>query len=321
MEDVVSVRGRSVAVDIERELDAFEWNQKSIRGGKLLACSPFRKDGKERHPSFAVRLDNGVWIDSGAGEGEWRQGSFIRLLAALRQETESETEEYLLTMYDANYADVESLELSLNLRMDETYKEIQLPSPLLVPYRFRHSYLEKRGIDEKTQRLFQIGYDRESKAITIPWHNRAGALINVKFRSVKEKKFWYLQGGDKISNHLYGLDLIISRQITRAYITEAEIDCMYLWANGLPAVAIGGSSLSRSQRESLLRSGIRELVIATDNDPAGAKAGERIAADLSGWIDLYKLVIPHGYKDVNELSPQELTAVNESIIPFPYSFV
>ncbi|WP_206566722.1 hypothetical protein, partial [Enterobacter cancerogenus] len=114
-------------------------------------------------------------------------------------------------------------------------------------------YLEGRGIDEKTQRLFNIGYDRDSKAITIPWHNRAGALVNIKVRSVKEKKFWYYQGGDKISNHVYGLDLIVSRQIKRVYITEAEIDCMYLWANGLPAVAIGGSSLSLSQRENLLR--------------------------------------------------------------------
>ncbi|WP_058637022.1 toprim domain-containing protein [Enterobacter cancerogenus] len=63
------------------------------------------------------------------------------------------------------------------------------------------------------------------------------------------------------------------------------------------------------------------MVIATDNDPEGEKAGERIAAALSGWVDLYKLVIPHGYKDVNELSPQELNTVNASIIPFPYSFV
>ncbi|MFS0841187.1 toprim domain-containing protein [Paenibacillus sp. 1P03SA] len=317
----IMIRGRPVQVDIERELDAFEWNRKSVRGGKLLACSPFRKDGKERHPSFAVRLDNGVWIDSGSSDTQWRQGSFIRLLAALRGEEESEVEEYLLTLYDTQHADVEKLSLDLKLKSDESYKGIERSPIVLDPFKFRHPYLERRGINEETQRLFRIGYDRNSKAITIPWANCAGVVVNIKYRSVIEKKFWYHSGGEKISNHVYGLDLIVSRGIDRVYVTEAEIDCMYLWANGFPAVAVGGSNMSDVQRQHILRAGIRDLVIATDNDPAGVEAGERISSKLSGWIDLYKLVIPHGRKDVNELSPQELIAVTERIKPFPYSFV
>lgn len=321
MSGSVMIRGRNIAVNIERELDAFEWNKKSIRGGKLLACSPFRKGGNERHPSFAVRLDNGVWIDSGAKDDSWRKGSFVRMLAALRGEDEAETEEYLLNVYDANYADVENLSLDLNLQLDKSYKEIHLPHIMLDQYKFRHPYLERRGIDEKTQRLFYIGYDRDSKAITIPWYNRFGAFTNIKFRSVVEKKFWYLKGGGKISDHVYGLDLIVSQKIKRAFITESEIDCMYLWANGFHAVALGGSSISVPQRENLMKSGIRELVIATDNDPAGEKAGQRIANAMAGWVDIEKLVIPHGKKDVNELSPSELFTVAKNVTTFPYTFV
>lgn len=322
MSEKIVIRGRTVAVDIERELEAYEWNQKAIRGGKLLACSPFRKNGQERHPSFAVRLDNGVWIDSGADDSTLRQGSFVRLLAFLRGELESDTEEYLLMIYDANYADVEALSLDPGLKLGDTYKAITLPSSLLDPFKFRHPYLERRGISEETQRLFHIGYDRDSKAITIPWRNRFGTLINIKFRSVISKKFWYYKDGDRISNNLFGIDLIRTRQITRIFITEAEIDCMYLWTHGLPAVAVGGSNLSPAQRDALIRAGVREIIIATDNDEAGRLVGERIAQELSGYVTVFKLVIPDDCKDVNELSPHKLNqAVNTAITPFPYSFV
>lgn len=306
IEGRISVRGYEITVDIERELSYFAWNRQSIRGDKLLACSPFRQDG---NPSFAVRLDNGVWIDSGAHDDAWKKGSFVRLLSFLRREQDEETEEYLLETYAPYIADVDDLILDFDLDEGKPEPGIVLPYSLLDPLRWRSPYLASRGITEEIQRLFRIGYDKQRKGISIPWFNRSGELVNIKFRSVTDKRFWYWAGGDRIRKHIYGLHIIIAREIRRVYVTESEIDALYLWSNGFPAVALGGANLTDRQRTLFLKSPIRELIIATDNDIAGQKIGDRLAGDLSGWIDVSRIVLPPTVKDVNELSPDELATV------------
>lgn len=308
-----TVRGHEIPVDIEQELSSFEWNKRSIRGDKLLACSPFRKDGNERHPSFAVRLDNGVWIDSGAHDDAWKKGSFVRLLSFLRREQEEETEDYLLSTYAPYIADADDLSLDFDLTEEPAESDIVLPYSLLDPLRWRSPYLLNRGISEETQRLFRIGYDKQRKAISIPWFNKSGQLANIKFRSVTDKRFWYWAGGDRIRKHVYGLNIVIGRGLQKVFVTESEIDALYLWTHGFPAVALGGANLTDRQRMIFLKSPIRELVIATDNDIAGQKIGDRLSDDLSGWIDVSKIALPAAVKDVNELSPAELAAVAQNV--------
>jgi DNA primase len=50
------------------------------------------------------------------------------------------------------------------------------------------------------------------------------------------------------------------------YVVESEIDCLYLWSHGKPAIALGGSNMSQVQRQLILRSPIKTLVLSTDND-------------------------------------------------------
>jgi DNA primase len=312
---MIIVRGYELDVDFLEELEQFDiWENKKVRGIKFIACSPFRR---ERRPSFAVNLENGTWIDSGAYDEEWKKGNFVKLLSWLREETYEDTAEYLIQKYKPNLTDVTKLKLDLKITMDKPEKII-LPKDILKPYMYRSPYLAKRGISEKVQRAFKIGYDKEKKAIVIPIFDKDGNIVNLKFRSIVHKYFWFNPIGDGIKNHVYGLHFIRRMNLNKAFIVEAEIDCMYLWTHGIPAIALGGANMSEEQRKLILNSPIKTLIIATDNDKAGRHIASDIIKRLGGYLNLRKIDLPNGVKDVNELDSVTLISVCESHSPIHF---
>lgn len=305
----VRVRGLELQVDIMEELSPYEWSRPRTVGEKFLACSPFRF---ERNPSFAIRLDDGRWIDSGSDDEDWKKGGLVKLLSFLRNETSYETEEYLLEKYHIDFGG-DDVELRMELKL-EGERPKPLDMSLLDQFAFRHPYLEKeRGIEERFQYGFRIGYDKKSNSITFPWLDKNGQLVNVKFRSVKGKRFFYLPEGQPIKNHLYGLNHVRRKGAKKIFVVEAEIDCITLWQAGFPAVALGGANMTRKQRDLILQSGIEELVIATDNDKAGHEIARSIFERLGGYIMIQRISFPNNVKDVNEMTTSQLlSAVGQS---------
>lgn len=169
---MIKLRDRDLDVDVLGELRKYDWKDGKVRGEKFLARSPFRS---ERHPSFAVRLDTGVWIDSGAEDETWKKGSFAKLLSWLRNETIEETEEYLFSEYGpVMFSDADALRLDLGLTL-EAGERPPLDLALLDRYQYRHKYLtEQRGLDERTLQAFRVGYDPATRAATFPWLGRDG---------------------------------------------------------------------------------------------------------------------------------------------------
>lgn len=291
------IRNIELDIDYLDELEMFDiWSNHRVRENKFQACSPFRT---EKHPSFACNLENGLWIDSGASNEEWRKGNFLKLLSWLREETWEETEDYLLEKYSPLNIDVETLTLNLNLVLEEE-----------PPITFSHNdlknifqttkYLRGRGVSERVQQLMNVGYDKKSEAVVLPWHDKDGNIVNMKYRSTKEKYFWYAKG-QPIKNHLYGLYLVKILKKEKVYIVESEIDALYLWSLGFPAIALGRAGISQIQRELILNSCITTLVIATDNDRAGSRAGLEIIRELNGYIDIQCINFPNNVKDVNDM--------------------
>lgn len=297
----VRVRGQDLEVDIMAELEQYEWRKARWTPEKLIACSPFRH---ERRPSFAVRLDTGVWIDSGAYEHEWRQGNFVKLLAFLRNETERETEDYLLALYGRhrNDSDLTLEHMNLDLTLERPEPRYLDPS-ILREYAWRHPYLEReRGLGEEVQRRFRIGYCRKSRAITFPWFDRRGRLVNIKFRSVRDKRFWYHPEGQPVRQHLYGIHAVHAVGAEEVWVVESEIDALTLWQIGRPAVALGGARFSEEQRRLLLQSPARRVVVATDNDKAGQRIAREIEGALTGFVDVKMFDwTTCKHKDINEL--------------------
>lgn len=314
---MIPIRGYSVDVDIARELSKYEWERVRWTADKFQACSPFRR---ERRPSFAVHLQTGAWIDSGTDVEDWKRGNFVKLLAWLQNASYTEAEDYLLGEYHAAFVDVDSLRLDLSLTL-ESQLTPPLPRETMRPYWFRHPYLQReRGIDEATQRLFSVGYDRERKAVAFPWFDKDGQLINIKFRSIRGKQFWYYPAGQPIKHHLYGLHLVHQERAERVFIVESEIDCLTLWQYGFPALAMGGANLTATQRDLLLRSPVQTLVLATDNDSVGRAIAHSITSHVNGYMRIEQMPFPANVKDVNDLSVDQLRETAQKTTPVPFTF-
>ncbi|UKS30212.1 toprim domain-containing protein [Paenibacillus sp. HWE-109] len=314
MSATLTLNGRRVSVDIERELREYDWTRAIWQADKLLAVSPFRYD---KTPSFYVYLEDtltakaGYWQDSGSGE----RGGFVKLLAFLRGEDEYSTAEYLLAEYASELADpyAEDYELEVpNLTIAERRRP--LDKRILDAYQFRHPYLESRMIPDEIQVLYGVGYDRKRHAVTMPWYNPDGTLANVKYRRVDSKVFWYEKGARPIRECVYGIHIAYERRIKRAALVEAEVDAQTLAAAGIFGVATGGSAFNETKRDIILRSPIEELVIMADHDAAGQKLKRQIIEAFRGKLTVKVAGYPKRWKDPNELAANSgLTAVREYV--------
>lgn len=308
---MMKIKGQELDINYYEELEPFldKFERMQIRGEELTACSPLRD---ERRPSFSINLNTGLWIDRG-GEGTNSRGNIVSLLAHLRQETYGETMDYLLEVYGHKLDNADGLALNIQLELEPA--EVTLLAQEKYEDRINKpsEYLKGRKIDIETQKLFNTGISEKGDAICLPWHDWQGRIINMKYRSVENKDFWYSSGGQPVKKHLYGLFLVIELHkkqrkyggyIAPVYLVESEIDALYLWSIGKPAVAFGGSSISEQQLELIVNKlSDCELILATDNDRVGLRFRRILARELGGYFTVKELEIPVGYKDVNELEP------------------
>lgn len=305
---VIKINSHLVDVNYSEELEPYveQFHNVRLRGNKIQACSPFRS---ERHPSFAVNLENGLWIDSGASEESGRKGNFISLLSFLRDETYEETSNYLLEKYSTLLNNTDELKLKINLCVDEQ-KNFNADTVMNETYPVS-KYLENRGVNFEIQKTFDI--KQIDNAVAMPWHNRNGNIINIKYRDINDKKFWYEKNGDLISNHVYGLWLVIANKINRVWAVESEIDCMYLWSLNIPAIAFGHGAITDKQKALILNSCIDTMIIATDNDTVGHRFAEVLKDEFCGWITTQRIAFPHGVKDVNDMCPDQINQVASNL--------
>ncbi|MCY9577930.1 toprim domain-containing protein [Paenibacillus alvei] len=316
---------------IPYELEKYDWVKPRWTHDKFFAASPFRDD--DSSPSFYVWLTDNNRFNAKAGQfgddgapSEWKRGDFVKLLSFLRQETEHETREYLRYTYATEWTS--EGELTLNppkLSIESASSPLDLR--LLDQYAYRHPYLERRGISEAVQRALRIGYDRVRQAVTIPWILPDGRLGNVMYRSINSKVFWFAKvcpscghghltrdnvtyrckacgqettqpvEGMPIRSMLYGMDVIYRRKVRRAALVEAPIDALFLMSCGIPAVAVGGTAFNETKRDLIIRSGIEEVVLFTDNDAPGEEMKRKAIEMLDGFVTLKEVVYPEGCKD------------------------
>ena len=177
---------------------------------------------------------------------------------------------------------------------------------------FRHPYLARRGVTPEVQRLFCIGYDKEHEAIAMPWFNSDKRVINVKYRSIRYKQFFYEQDGQLTRNYVYGLPQCKALGYKDVAIVESEIDCMYLWSNEIPSVAMGHAGINKNQIQLLLNAGIETVTFASDNDEAGERFRVEMRKKLPKLFTCYELEIPYMYKDVNDIPQRELKQLQEN---------
>lgn len=296
----MTIRGELLHVDVEAELEAFDWYKARWTPDKLLAASPFRD---EHTPSFFVRLEEtddypaGVWSDSGNYDDEWTSGNFPKLLSYLMNVTYEEAEDYLEEKYG-----IARDRTIITLRphtMRPTNRRRLNEAALFADYSADPSeYLLGRGISEEVQRKYGVLHKGEH--IAIPWRGPSGRLENVKYRSFHGKTFWYERGATPIQDLVYGIDLIWRAQAKVAIIGEAEIDSMSWLTAGFHSIACGGSAFRDRKVDLIASSPIETLIIASDNDNIGRKLGYSIGKALAGRIELKQVNFTTNVNDANE---------------------
>lgn len=270
-----------------------------------MACCPFHADSR---PSFGVNTVTGTYNCFGCGA----KGTFAQLVKELDNfDTVYDAEEYLQQMY-GRYVNIDE-PLDITFNEDAIPEKYSLPVETLDPYKFRHPYLTKRGITEKYQRAFKIGYSKDKQAVTIPWFDHMGNLISIKMRRVYGKAFWFEPPMPKRVKacNLYGLDKVIRWDLRQVAITEGEIDCLSVWQAEIGCVALGGNRLSDEQADLLVKvlPEDSELIIITDNDSGGQLAKETIINKLSCCFSVSSVdwsLVTGNPKDANDVSTDEI---------------
>ena len=283
----------------------------------VMVCCPYHKEGQERKPSAGIRKSDGTFHCFTCGEvhtlpemisfcfghnddivggfgWKWLTRNFLTL----------EVEERALI----------PLNLSRNKRKDKSNK-ITLPPEKnvlereLERFRYIHPYMYKRKLTDEIIELFDVGWDSKTDCITFPVRDLAGNCLFIVRRSVKGKHFNIPKGVEK---PLYGIyELYQSTEIDKhdIIVCESIIDALTCWVYGRYAVALNGLG-TELQFEQLRKLPCRKLIIATDNDSAGLKAGERIKEKIKNKI-LTRFVFPENRKDINELSKEEFENLPE----------
>lgn len=264
-----------------------------------ISC-PFHKNGQENHPSCFVyaRTDNddvpfGFFKCFTCHE----QGQLYVLVAKCLDCSYEDAKQWLIDNFSSTFS-VDDLGLTdIVLEKEE---EQFLDESILDKYRYLHPYMFKRGLKEDIIKRFKVGWNEETNAITFPVWNEHGNLVGITERSVNTKNFYIPEG---LKKPVYLLNEIIKDNITEVYVVESQIDALYLWGFGYPAVALFGTGSKRAY-EILKKSGIRIYHLCFDGDLAGRHGAIRFIQNMPNNIIIDIIQLPQG-KDVNNLSKEE----------------
>lgn len=300
--------GQYLDVDVELILKACGINEFRHRGNEIRARCPYHPDPT---PSWEININSGIHHCFGCGYS----GDIVKLIADFMPEVNNVVEalNWLFRTFPV------SSSRDINLELEKTLNK-PLDESILKNYMFRHSYLYDRGFEEETLRAFDIGYCREDTfekdgrvytikdAITIPWRNRQGELMFIKYRFLTGKLRYLNRGGSKDikSRILFGLDKIVKSGAETAYLVEGEFDAMYCWQNGLPAVALGGSQITKYQIQELYLAGVKKVCLFLDNDKVGIEKSEYIKRRLSNFRVMQVKYPRKDVKDPNSLTSEEI---------------
>lgn len=176
------------------------------------------------------------------------------------------------------------------LKKEKIYAEPQIKSER-INLEVYH-WFEKRKISAETVNKFKIGLSPSGKEIMFLYH-KSDKLINVKYRSMNEKKFFKEKDCKSV---LWNQDNIIGDEL---YITEGETDCLALAEYGVIGVSIpsGVNDLTWIEHDWKFLERFNKIILIMDNDTAGQSLIEDLVNRLGKWR-CKNVLLP--YKDVNE---------------------
>ncbi len=153
-------------------------------------------------------------------------------------------------------------------------------------------YLKRRGFNSETIEHFRFGAENDD-TVMIPYY-RNGELINVKYRSITDKKKMRVEKDAEAI--LFNRDNIYDDKLT---ICEGEYDAAALYQYGIDATSVpnGAQGMGWVDTEWEYLETFSLIYLCFDNDAAGQKGARDLAVRLGEWR-CQNVIFP--YKDANE---------------------
>jgi len=167
------------------------------------------------------------------------------------------------------------------------------PNPILPEETMNEFYIKGKpipyagwideGISYRTQMLYGVGWDWDSKRIVFPLRNRFGQWVGVKGRIMKteddpERKYLYIYRCNNryewFNFHYAHTYILMSKKV---YIFESEKSCMKAHSYGIfNTLAIGASDITEEQADMIKQLGLDiEIILCYDKDKTAKEVKEQ----------------------------------------------
>ena len=287
--DVESILSRLQLELTNGKLREFKRTSSGIR----VPC-PVHSGGMEQHPSCYIG-DDGIWHCFTCGS----KGGIDSFVAQCLEIDIKDARNWLLERFECEENDrvLDLLPITLNAKekvdvMDES---------ILNQYQSFHPYMTKRKLSGDICKKFSIKYDDKSECIVFPVWDEKGNLVFLTRRSVNNKKFYI---PSDVQKPVYLLNFIEKEDIKEVLVCESQINALYSWSLGHPAIALFGTGTDY-QYDILNKSCIRHYILALDGDSAGKKGIDRFIKNIRSDVFVDVLDIPNG-KDLNDLDEKDI---------------
>lgn len=176
-------------------------------------------------------------------------------------------------------------------------------------------YLLEQGYKEEEinkSGLFTAGLG-DTHTLAILWRSISGRALGISGRTINsdiKPKYVNSAGLEKVKGFI-GFERIRKGKTENAILVEGVLDALRLNADkktDKPAIALGGTEISKYQIQALEDAGIRYLILALDNDEAGKSNTEKLIKRLMN-SNIYVSVIefPEGIKDFDEFLTKNIS--------------
>ncbi len=280
-------------------------------GNNIMVSCPSHKNGQEKKPSCGISL-----TDTYKGDRKIPAGTahcftcdytatiteFISLCFGYK-DGGLFGNKWIKANYNVSTSRTRHVNLNFNVRTSTKKHYDTIDDNLLEPYRYTVDYMYKRGLTDDVIEQFDIGYDEEQDAITIPVPDLKGDIKWVQRRLIKHKQYIIPQGINK-TDFLLGASEVIKQHKEKepVFIVESPFNMLTLWSMNYPAICLFGTG-GGNQYEMLRKLPIRHYIIALDPDEAGIKGSKKLLKEL----DTYKILSKLHYtdsRDINELQDE-----------------
>jgi hypothetical protein len=262
-------------------------------------------------------------------------GSILSLVCELRGWTPEQSVEYLWSFTRPRNQTNEDFQEEIHsvLAFEDEDREFVMPhysERVLDKYLdVEHEWFDQRNISESVKQKYKVCFARDSKrygqdsnyegpSIIMP-HFWNGKLVGWQNRWLADDRpKWvpkYTNTPDLPKREtLFGWDFVKDEQEVPIVVVESVPTVLFLASQNVPAVATFGASVSEEQKK-LLRRFQSGIIIAPDNDPAGANCAYEMTKALEEFVPVMQLPPvpgPDG-SDLGDLLPQELPDFLERI--------